>query len=447
MNIGFSSVWVDPAISEASNDRLLYLPRRGPRSVAMPAQSKLVGKDARPPSRPRLGQILALPPQWLGMYEEFITKNAGQVSQIESALRSLTYIIPGVFALSAPLQRNGRLTSRPGRFRDAEIASESIHSGVQLLSMYHDNLLTRAVSKLPISPMPSAHARYTRFWSEKSKIYRRFAILLQMVVYTELLCEMTAKRRGGDKSRWKVVVLLEAIKAICRLLLLRITRSRPLVTPVLPEREPIPEDSTEDMLEESSSKSESELMDDVDPETAAAAEALLNGSVKRPHERDWKMPRTGMKLPSLPNPGDISSYLLGRVLTADDIKPATKLLNQLQGVGQAAEVLQILAPLIYATALARSKNKKSWTPWLIGLSVEYAARQLRDRSLRTTPLERDEWNKRGWAMAWWAMRGAFYENVTKGMVGGVTKRMPAFIGGILEDYEYLWENYYFSTSG
>lgn len=36
-------------------------------------------------------------PKWLGMYDEFIAKNAGQVSQIESALRSLTYIIPGTF--------------------------------------------------------------------------------------------------------------------------------------------------------------------------------------------------------------------------------------------------------------------------------------------------------------------------------------------------------------
>lgn len=36
-----------------------------------------------------------MPPQWLAMYDDFITKNAGQVSQIESALRSLTYIIPG----------------------------------------------------------------------------------------------------------------------------------------------------------------------------------------------------------------------------------------------------------------------------------------------------------------------------------------------------------------
>jgi peroxin-16 len=34
-------------------------------------------------------------PRWLHLYDEFITKNAHQVSQIESALRSLTYIIPG----------------------------------------------------------------------------------------------------------------------------------------------------------------------------------------------------------------------------------------------------------------------------------------------------------------------------------------------------------------
>ncbi|CAG9993694.1 unnamed protein product [Clonostachys byssicola] len=373
------------------------------------------------PSRPSLGQILSLPPQWLNMYEEFITKNAGQVSQIESALRSLTYIIPG-------------------RFRDAEIASESIHSGVQLLSLYHDNLLTRAVSRLPVPPIPSAHARYTRFWSSKSKIYRRVAMLLQMVIYTELLCEMAAKRRGGERRRWNVIVLLEAIKAICRLLLLRITRSRPLVTPVLPEREPIPQDLMEDEeYEEEASKSESELMDQLS----------LNGKshlLKPAHEREWAMPRTGLSMPSLPNSSDISSYLMGRVLTAEDIKPASKLLNQLQGSSQAAEYLYILAPLVYASVLARSKNKRSWTPWLVGLAVECAARQLRDRSLRTASLERDEWNKRGWGMAWWLMRGAFYENVTKGAVHGVTRRMPGFIAGILEDYEYLWENYYFSTS-
>ncbi|KAM3521670.1 hypothetical protein NHJ13051_006087 [Beauveria bassiana] len=396
----------------------------------MPAQSTL-------PKRPAsaVGQILAMPPQWLSSYEEFITKNASQVSQIESALRSLTYIIPG-------------------RFRDAEIASESIHSGVQLLSLYHDNILGKAVSKLPVPPVRTAHARYTRFWAEKSALYRRVAMLLQMVIYTELLWEMSAKRRGGEKSRWRVVLLLEGIKAFCRLLLLRITRTRQIVTPPLPEREPIP-----DEIDEEQNKPQ-DLAIGSESEFALEDGGSINGNLmtsqdtqqmtNAPVGREWTMPRTGMSLPSLPESGDISSYLLSRVLTADDIRPATKLLNQLRGIGHAAEVLHILAPLAYVVALMRTKNKRSWTPWMIGLAVEYAARQLRDTSngtsLRTTPLERDEWNKRGWSMLWWSMRGAFYENVTKGMVMGVSRRMPSFIGGILEDYEYLWENYYFSTS-
>ncbi|KAJ0339997.1 hypothetical protein COL922a_003828 [Colletotrichum nupharicola] len=292
----------------------------------------------------------------------------------------------------------------------------------------------RAVLSLPPQWL---QIRYTKHWTQRSPMYRRIAMLLQMVTYTQLLCEMAAKRRGGERSRWRVIVLLEAIKAICRLLLLRVTRARPIVTPVLPEREPIPEEPESE--EDTGLK---ELMG----ESANGHASEAGDEAPKPHEKDWPMPRTGMSLPSLPNAGDISGYLLSKVLTADDVKPAAKLLNQLRGSAQAAEVLHILAPFVYAVALSRSKNKKSWTPWLVGLTVEYAARQLRDRSFRTTPLERDEWSKRGWAMGWWTMRGAFYENIMKGVVGGVRSRVPGIIGGILEDYEYLWENYYFSTS-
>ncbi|KAK8068637.1 peroxisomal membrane protein PEX16 [Apiospora saccharicola] len=384
--------------------------------------------------------VLSLPPRFLHMYSDFITKNNHQVSQIESALRSLTYIIPG-------------------RFRDSEIASETLHSGVQLLSLYHDTVLLRALSQLPglSVRIPGPHARYTRFWTARSAFYRRVALLLQVVQYTELLWEMAAKRRG-EKVRWRVIVVLEALKAFCRLLLLRITRSRPLVTPALPEREPIPDTPTA----ASDDGALKELMgEDDDAAEEAAMLREMNGGAdknnkKAGHENEWTMPRTGSSLPSLPSPSDISSYLLSRVLTADDIKPATKLLNILQGSARAAEILHILAPLIYAVSLARSQkqNKRSWTPWLIGLSLQLAARQLRDRSnnkggfgFRTTALEREEWTKRGWALGWWAMRGPAYDHLVKGFVGGVKKRVPGIVGGILEDYEYLWENYYFSTSG
>ncbi|CZR63795.1 related to peroxisomal membrane protein peroxin 16 [Phialocephala subalpina] len=354
------------------------------------------------------------PSKLLNMYSTFITKNQSSVTQIESALRSLTYIIPG-------------------RFRDAELASESLHSSIQLLSMYHDTLLTRAVSKLPGMPKAtSMHNRYTKFWMTKSGMYRKVATLLAVVQYTELLWEMMAKRKG-EKIRWRVVVMLEIVKAACRFLLLRITNSRPLVTPALPEREVIPEEAVEE---------EEEFED----EGYGGSEVSGPHSPRRIEAKEYKMKRTGLSLPVLPNPSDISSYLLSRVLTADDIKAPSALLNKVNGSAQLAEILHILQPVIYAIAMSRSKDKSNWQPWLLGLSIEYAARQLRKDGLRTTALEREQWGKRGWAMGWWAMRGAFYENVTKGFLHKTSEKLPSLISGVLDDYLYLWDGYYFSSS-
>ncbi|KAI9803531.1 MAG: hypothetical protein M1825_001874 [Sarcosagium campestre] len=360
----------------------------------------------------RLPDSLTHPPKWLHMYGDFVTKNASSVSQIESALRSLTYIIPG-------------------RFRESEIASESLHSIIQLLSLYHDSLLARAVSRLPSirQPHPSPHNRYTRFWTQKSPLYRRIALALQMIQYTELLCEMTAKRRG-EKARWRAVVLIEMIKALCRLLLLRVTRSRPLLTPPLPERDVDPA-----TLEEPSSIDQ-ELIDEDHP----TQESIAAASTAPTTVFGWQMPRTGLTLPSLPNTPDIAAYLRSKVLTADDIKPPPALLHRVVGAGQIAELLHILRPVIYALAMQRlaastsasssdgrrdgggASRMRNWRPWLLGLAIEYGARQLARHELESkraggaaglTGLEREEVRRRGWGVGWWVMRGAFYDNVTK----------------------------------
>ncbi|KAF3483569.1 uncharacterized protein GIQ15_02893 [Arthroderma uncinatum] len=217
----------------------------------------------------------------------------------------------------------------------------------------------------------------------------------------------------------------------------------PLVSPPLPEREVDPRQSEED--------------DSGD----------FNGMETPPSERSestdlsWTMPRTGMSLPNLPDANDISSYLTSKVLTADDVRSPQTLLHRVSGMGQLAEVLYILRPLIYAIALQRYRaQKKSWTPWLIGFGMEFTCRQLAKKEFRDriagglrglSKLEREELSKRGWSMGWWAMRGAFYENITKSWIKSVTdslrdKPLLGLVGSVVEDYEYLWDNYYFSTA-
>lgn len=257
--------------------------------------------------------------------------------------------------------------------------------------------------------------------------------------------------------RWRVVVLLEVVKAVCRLLLLRLTNSRPLVSPPLPQRE-------------------------VDPSTLEDSSPSPNGMDTPPTEQEaeaenWTMPRTGLSMPSLPDASDISSYLLSKVLTADDIKPPKALLHRVSGKGEVAEVLYILRPVVYALAMQHfSGDRKSWRPWLMGVGLEYGARQLAKKDFQErlagglrglTGLEKEELRKRGWSLGWWMMRGAFYENITKyvlfaqllvhqltvprAWIHAVTRKLQNkplldIVGGVVEDYEFLWDQYYFPTA-
>lgn len=61
----------------------------------MPLQPPQQAKPSPRDTSDAVVKVLGLPPRWLTHYEDFISRNASQVSQIESALRSLTYIIPG----------------------------------------------------------------------------------------------------------------------------------------------------------------------------------------------------------------------------------------------------------------------------------------------------------------------------------------------------------------
>lgn len=350
-----------------------------------------------------------------------------------------------------------------GSYQSSDLASESLNSGVQLLALYHDSLLSRALAQsLRSSPSSlhknvSPHNRYTRFYCQKSSAYRRAATMLQIVQYVELLLEMLAKRRS-ERTRWRVVVVLESVKSVCRLMLLRLTNSRPLLTPPLPERE---------VIETPDPPAHNEFDEEGDPEHALSEAG----------SEQWTMPRTSLTLPPLPSADDISSYLLSRVLTADDVKPPPALLHRTAGLGELAEILFILRPVVYAIALAYWSQRSGpsdasgkhgrgggistdWRPWLLGISMEYGARQLARRTLETrlpggarglTQLERAELNKRNWSLSWWAMRGAFYHHVTGGLVRGVASRLKGkplldMVATFVEDYDFLWEQYYFPTA-
>ena len=185
--------------------------------------------------------------------------------------------------------------------------------------------------------------------------------------------------------------------------MLRVTGWRTGINPANPEQR-----ATEE--ENAPSPSEESAIDEFSDEGPAA--------------KPYRMPRTHHILSPLPSAQTpISSFLSRRIISPDTIRHASLLVRRLTTYrAQAAETLYILRPLIYALAMQRLQGKKSdWRPWLLGLATEISARQLAKNELRNQPggmagmtaVEKEEWNRRGWSVAWWGMRGAFYENVTR----------------------------------
>lgn len=86
-------------------------------------------------------------------------------------------------------------------------------------SLYHDSLLNQVIQSDPkYKPLiPSSHhSRYTRAWTKKDTRYKWFARTLEVLRYLELLIEMGLRRKTSDRTRWRVVTLIECIKYVFR---------------------------------------------------------------------------------------------------------------------------------------------------------------------------------------------------------------------------------------
>lgn len=242
--------------------------------------------------------------------ESFLLSNASQITAVESTFRSLTYFLPG-------------------RFKDAELAGEAIYSAMNLLGLYHDDILKRLVvyrevgpgsraaaikdpkakaksasasgSDVPLLPhTPSPHARYTNHYSHSSATYKYLARILVVIGYTELLAEMLARRRLSSKRAWDVVLSIEATKAALRMALFHLTSRRLGINPPIPEREVDPtvlEQEREQILM-------AQLQIDARADSVAAPSSASAHAQARPlgttsSSTTWTGSRTGFVRPTL----------------------------------------------------------------------------------------------------------------------------------------------------
>ncbi|KAF7306893.1 Peroxisomal membrane protein PEX16 [Mycena indigotica] len=354
-------------------------------------------------------------------YESWVLANLQSIATLESSLRSLTWFLPG-------------------RFKDAELASEALAASLNLVSMYHDTLLAKVAKRNPnYRPLipSSLHTRFTRAWSDTNNQYKWAARSLELIRFTELVLEMGLRRKVSPRARWRSVVLLEIIKAILRLILLRITR-RPLLSPPIPERDFDPES--------------------VPQENDASAQSVerSSGSSSPPatpaHLKNNRVPLPPHSLLTTPPPpateSSVEEYLLPKALTTSAVKPSHTLMKTMASPRDwLAEIVYILRPLVYVSLLV-SNDKKSTRPLTAALILEVLSRILRRSPPPHASLERSEYARRDRDMAWYLLRGSIWESYTKPKLesfAAVTSSRPllGLFGALVRDWIPLIDEYYY----
>ncbi|KAF9044558.1 peroxisome membrane protein [Hymenopellis radicata] len=356
-------------------------------------------------------------------YESFLIKNVSTISSLESTLRSVTWFLPG-------------------RFKDAELASEALSTLLNVMSMYHDTLLAKVVHSNPrYRPLipPSLHSRFTRAWSVKSDVYKWAARSLELIRFTELVVEMGLRRKVSNQNRWRGILLLEAIKAVLRLLMLRITR-KPLLSPPIPEREFDPTSLPQVSPSNTSSPT-------LAPSSPAASPPATPDHLKNNHE---PLPHPLISPPPTRSNTAVEDYLLPKALTTDSVKPSLTLVRTMSSPQEwAAEIIYIVRPLVYA-GLLFSKNHKS-KALSTALALELVSRSLRRSPPSSAQLERAEYARRDKDMLWYLLRGSIWETYTRPKLDAVADRtmhapLIGLFGALLKDWIPLIDEYYYYTA-
>ncbi|KAJ3397587.1 Peroxisomal membrane protein pex16 [Lobulomyces angularis] len=435
------------------------------------------------------------------LYSSELIKNPPFFAQLESTIKTFTYILPG-------------------RFSHADIASEALYSLLSLLGMVHDSIIKKNLKNnvnltKNLIETKNLFNKYTTSLMN-NKFYlcyllyfiSNFEVLLEMISSlkekseTALENTSTSKKNIFGKTRWRVILGIESIKFALNAILLFKTK-RKIMSSQIPSRD-------YDLSKLPNLSKDSEVLTNNNP-TVKVDDISTNNDHKK--ELFQVQKRTKKILPTirslkinsnnqtvnvdsssmlninnfdfsnlndgLSNQTDdqvVETFLLSKGLTDSSkvlVKPIDycRVLNNLEIFG---EFLYILRPLAYAFFL-RQYGRASLKPLFISFLIEIVSisQSLRIKKetlnfFRTdgenrksfnifkilelqknlTKLEKMEVKRRIWLFLFYFLRSPIYESFTKSRIDGViekysTYRILNFFAGILKDYQDLWEKYFF----